>query len=126
MVIRPDRGAEHEIQADQAADVRASQPGPAAGLPYRRGVIAADLGTKIASGLNLGSGSKPAAQTGDDQSAPISLARIRLLPRVFDGEANVWPRVWDTGRGEALTSQFGDPDPRGPVLLTPPPKRASP
>jgi len=23
----------------------------------------------------------------------VRLARIRLLPRVFDGEANVWPRV---------------------------------
>src|SRR3954452_21487773 len=59
-----------------------------------------------------------------DPSVPHS--GTRLLPRVFDGEALVWPGVKDPGLGERLVGYFQDPLPRRSVLLTAAPERTPP
>src|SRR3954469_11974372 len=51
-----------------------------------------------------------------DPSVPHS--GTRLLPRVFDGEALVWPGMKDPGLGEKLVGYFQDPLPHRSVLLT--------
>src|SRR5215218_10941036 len=59
-----------------------------------------------------------------DPSVPHS--GTRLLPRVFDGEALVWPGMKDPGLGEKLVGYFQDPLPRRSVLLTAAPERPPP
>src|SRR6185436_4614645 len=59
-----------------------------------------------------------------DPSVPYS--GTRLLPRVFDGEALVWPGMKDPGLGEKLVGYFQDPLPRRSVLLTAAPERTPP
>src|SRR4051794_21224309 len=52
--------------------------------------------------------------------------RIRLPPRVSDGEASLRPGVKDVRLGEPILGQLRDPQPCRAVLLAPAPKRASP
>src|SRR5690242_7100892 len=59
-----------------------------------------------------------------DPSVPNS--GTRLLPRVLDGKAHVWPGMKDPGRGEIIVGYLQDPFSRRPVLLTAAPKRAPP
>src|SRR3954451_8395052 len=59
-----------------------------------------------------------------DPSVPHS--GTRLLPRVFDGEALVWPGMKDLRLGEKLVGYFQDPLPRRSVLLTAAPERTPP
>src|ERR687890_1089487 len=59
-----------------------------------------------------------------DPSVPNS--GTRLLPRVFDGEALVWPGMKDPGLGEKLVGYFQDPLPRRSVLLAAAPERTPP
>ena len=51
---------------------------------------------------------------------------IRLLPRVFDGEAPVWPWMKDARRGKPVGDQLRHPIPREAVFLAAPPKRTTP
>jgi len=51
---------------------------------------------------------------------------IRLLPRVFDGEALFGPGMKDARRGKPAVGQFRHPIPREAVLLAAPPKRSTP
>jgi hypothetical protein len=51
---------------------------------------------------------------------------IRLLPRVFDGEALIRPGMKDTRRGKPAVGQFRQPIPREAVLLAAPPERSAP
>ena len=51
---------------------------------------------------------------------------IRLLPRVFDGEALIGPGMTDTRRGKPVVGQFRHSIPSEAVLLAAPPKRATP
>src|SRR4051812_22213966 len=59
-----------------------------------------------------------------DPSVPHS--GTRLLPRVFDGKALIWPGMKDPGLGEKLVGHFQDPLPRRSVLLTAAPERTPP
>jgi len=45
---------------------------------------------------------------------------------VLDGKAHIWPGVKNAGFGEKVVDQLRDPFPRGVVLLTALPERASP
>src|SRR5262249_41738144 len=56
----------------------------------------------------------------------VRLSRIRLPPRVCDGEARAWPGMKDCWFREPVVCQLRHPLPREPILLTPPPQRASP
>src|ERR1700757_3702457 len=53
-------------------------------------------------------------------------SRIRLPPRVFDGEPLVWPGMKDFRFGQPVLSQLRHPLPRRSVLLATPPEAASP
>jgi len=53
-------------------------------------------------------------------------SRIRLLPRVGDGEANIGPRMKDARRRQPRRHEPSDAAPRHRGLLTAPPKRAPP
>src|SRR3954447_26998059 len=59
-----------------------------------------------------------------DPSVPDS--STRLLPRVFDGKAHVWPGMENLGHGEILVGYLQDPFPRRPILLAAAPKRTPP
>src|SRR6266481_9455528 len=54
------------------------------------------------------------------------LSRIRLPPRVFDGEAIAWPGVADFGFGEPVVGQLDHALPREVVPLAAAPERAQP
>jgi hypothetical protein len=54
------------------------------------------------------------------------LSRIRLLPRVRDGEALAWPWVEDSGLWEPLGSELLYPLPCRAVLLATTLERAQP
>src|SRR5215831_6497171 len=54
------------------------------------------------------------------------LSRIRLPPRVCDGETITWPRMEDVRFREPVVHQLRHPSPRHPILLAAPPKRAPP
>src|SRR5215831_2639496 len=56
----------------------------------------------------------------------VRISRIRLPPRVPDGEALVGPRMGDARPGEPTTGERGDPRPCRAILLAAPPKRAQP
>src|SRR5947208_12111279 len=56
----------------------------------------------------------------------VRLSRIRLPPRMFDGEAVAGPGVENAGLGKKVGGQRFNPFPRKAVLLTAPPKHASP
>jgi hypothetical protein len=59
--------------------------------------------------------------------AQIRAGPIRALgSRVLDGKAHIWPGVKNAGFGEKVVDQLRDPFPRGVVLLTALPERASP
>src|SRR5215469_8313827 len=53
-------------------------------------------------------------------------SRIRLPPRVFDGEPLVWPGVKDFRSRQPVVSQLRHPLPRGSILLATPPQATSP
>ena len=54
----------------------------------------------------------------------VRLARIRLPPWVFDGDALVWPRVLDARTREPLSDQLRYVRPCLTIFLTAPPKCA--
>jgi hypothetical protein len=53
-------------------------------------------------------------------------SRIRLLPRVLDGEALAWPGVEDARTREPVVGERRHPRPGRPILLAASPKRAPP
>src|SRR6266550_3915639 len=56
----------------------------------------------------------------------VRLSRIRLPPRVCDGEAIAWPRMEDGRFREPVVHQLRHPFPCHPILLTAMPQRAPP
>ncbi len=56
----------------------------------------------------------------------MRLARIRLPPWVFDGEALIGPRVLDARTREPLSDQLRHVRPRLAIFLAATPKRAQP
>jgi hypothetical protein len=63
--------------------------------------------------------------TGGHINADATLS-IRLLPRVFDGEALVRPWMKNARRGKPVGDQLRHPVPRKAVFLAAPPKRTTP